>query len=120
VLLNGSAAPPPLVVRAGVPHRLRLINMTTARPGVRFELHRDTTLLSWRQLAKDGADLPAARRAPRAARQPVAIGETVDVELLDLRPGELRLEVWTTTERLMATLPIRVTGAAETLTTRAP
>lgn len=108
VLINGSAQPAPLLLRRGVPSRLRLINITTARPGMRFELYQDTTFATWRTVAKDGADLPREARSPRPARQPLSIGETVDVEFFPMRPGDYRLETRTTQGALLAVLPIRV------------
>jgi len=117
VLVNASAAPSPLVLRAGVPHRLRFINMTLRRPALNVELWRDTTLLTWRELAKDAAEVAAARRAPQAARLPLSIGETVDVEIMPERPGDLRLEVrlggrpTVQVHPLFATLPVRVVAA---------
>ena len=112
VLLNGSLAPSPLVVRAGVPHRLRVINMTTRRPALRFELRRDTTLVTWRELAKDGADLPESRRTSHTAVRQISVGETVDVELTPGAVGDLvlavRLSGRLTANPVMNTLPIRV------------
>ncbi|HEX9105868.1 MAG TPA: hypothetical protein VF832_01540, partial [Longimicrobiales bacterium] len=56
-------------------------------------LHRDTTLLAWRELAHDGADLPDSRRVPRPARHQISIGQTIDVEIPPAEPGDMRLEV---------------------------
>jgi len=115
VLLNGELAPGPIAVRVGVPHRLRLINITTGRAGMRMELRRDATLASWRVVAKDGAELPTARQVVRPARQPISIGETFDVEFTPTVAGELRLEAWTGNGALLlAALPLRAsdTGAA--------
>ena len=108
VLLNGSLAPPPLAFRAGVPHRVRFINITTGRPGIRLELRRDGEVSKWRVVAKDGADLPAARRRTGAARQPISIGETVDVEVTPVAAREMRLEARTVTGGLLGVIPIRV------------
>jgi hypothetical protein len=47
---------------------------------VRFSMRRDTTLVKWKALAKDGADLPAAHTTSRPALQAVAVGETFDFE----------------------------------------
>jgi FtsP/CotA-like multicopper oxidase with cupredoxin domain len=91
MLLNGSAAPPPLRWQAGRRYRLRMINVTLRHPGMRFELADGGALVHWRPLAKDGADLPTSRQVPRPARQPVSIGETVDVEIVPERAGELLL-----------------------------
>lgn len=108
VLINGSLTPVAVTLRPALAHRLRLINITTGRPELRFELRRDTTLVTWRQLAKDGADLPAARRVIHPARQQLAIGETMDFEFFPTRPGTYLLEVRTPLGTLLGTLPIRV------------
>jgi FtsP/CotA-like multicopper oxidase with cupredoxin domain len=108
VLINGSLTPPVLEMRRGIGNRLRLINITTARPGMRLELKQDSTVLSWRTIAKDGFDVPAAARVTRPARIPLSIGETQDVEFFPTRPGDYRIEVRTALGTLLATLPIRV------------
>jgi FtsP/CotA-like multicopper oxidase with cupredoxin domain len=114
VLIDGSLTPPPLVLRAGTTYRLRFVNMTLRRPTLRLELLRDTTLLRWRPLAKDGADLPAAGRVlgPAIHARGISIGETYDVALTPDRPGDLRLVVSvggpTPVHPLLGTLPVRV------------
>ncbi|MFN2399002.1 MAG: multicopper oxidase domain-containing protein [Gemmatimonadaceae bacterium] len=106
VLLNGKLAPAALDVRVGVPYRLRLINITTGRAGMRMELRQDTTLVSWRLMAKDGAELPAARQVTRPASQPISIGETFDVEFTPAGAGEFRLEARTGAGVLLALVPL--------------
>lgn len=108
VLVNGAITPMVLELRRGSAYRFRMINITTGRPGLRLELKQDTTVATWRPLAKDGADIPAAARGARPARQALAIGETADFEFFPTRPGELRLEARTALGMLLATLPIRV------------
>ncbi|MGH7636839.1 MAG: multicopper oxidase domain-containing protein, partial [Gemmatimonadaceae bacterium] len=108
VLINGSLTPLALELRRGVTHRLRLINITTGRPGLLLELKDDTSYVSWRQIAKDGADIPAAARATRLARQQMTIGETMDFEILVAQPGEYRLEARTGNGSILGILPIRV------------
>ena len=112
VLVNGSPTPPPIELRAGVAHRFRIVNMTTRRPALRLELRRDTTLLAWRELAKDGNDFSEARRAPRRAMHQISIGETFDVEITPDTPGNLRLEVRLGSalpeHPVFATLPLKV------------
>jgi hypothetical protein len=90
------------------------VNNTTRRPALRLELRRggeDTTLLAWRELAKDGADLPAARRGARTAVRQISIGETVDVEFTPEAAGDLALAVVLggrlTGRPVLGTLPIR-------------
>jgi FtsP/CotA-like multicopper oxidase with cupredoxin domain len=107
VLVNGALVPTALALRAGVAHRLRLINITVGRPGIRFELVGNGPQ-QWRVVAKDGWDRPAGRRVLRAARQALSIGETMDVELQPAAPGALALEVRTSAGGLLGTLPIRV------------
>jgi hypothetical protein len=46
----------------------------------------------WRVVAKDGADLPPARRGERPAAVRLGPGETMDVELAPA-PGRYRLRV---------------------------
>jgi FtsP/CotA-like multicopper oxidase with cupredoxin domain len=92
--LNGSARPEPIELATGVPHRLRFANITVeddAELALRA-LGADTSLATWRALAKDGADLPPARgiRGPAVLR--IAPGETYDYEVT-LPPGEYRLSV---------------------------
>ncbi|HWJ22231.1 MAG TPA: multicopper oxidase domain-containing protein [Gemmatimonadaceae bacterium] len=113
VLLNGSASPAPLTLRTGVTYRLRFINMTTRRPNMRVELRRDTVVARWRPLAKDGAELPVSLQVARPARSPLAIGETLDVELTPDAPGELRVEARTAPGALLGVLPVRVVPAGK-------
>lgn len=110
VLVNGSASPSPMVLRAGVAHRLRFINMTLRRPGARIQLMRDTAVATWRPLAKDGADLPPASRIERPARSNITIGETMDYEILPTRGGKWHIEVTAANGAVLATLPLDVVG----------
>jgi FtsP/CotA-like multicopper oxidase with cupredoxin domain len=79
-LVNGSATPPPIELTGGTRHRLRLINID-ADERILFTLARDTTPLTWRALAKDGAELPPAQATRRAARLLTGPGETADFEV---------------------------------------
>ena len=108
VLLNGSVSPAALEVRTGVAQRLRLINITTSRPNIRVELWRGDSLIAWRPLAKDGADLPSELRVMRAARSPISIGETMDYSIMPEAAGPMRLEVRAVTGVLLGTMPIVV------------
>jgi FtsP/CotA-like multicopper oxidase with cupredoxin domain len=90
VVVNGDSVIAPVTMSYGVPHRLRLINIGVAT-AVRFSLRRDTTLVSWKPLAKDGADLPGVQSAPRRAPQVVAVGETFDFEFNPQERGSYEL-----------------------------
>lgn len=87
VVINGATATVPAIppgptahaLRAGVPNRIRLINITPNNVGLMFVLTDGTTTpVLWRALAKDGANLSAAQQTTREARQPVSMGETYD------------------------------------------
>jgi FtsP/CotA-like multicopper oxidase with cupredoxin domain len=86
---NGPADPPhivtngdtisstPLEVEAGRAQRLRFINIGVA-VSMFLSLKQNSTVLSWRALAKDGADLPPNLAVDRRAEQRVSVGETFD------------------------------------------
>jgi len=90
-LVNGSHTGPPLQIAAGVEQRFRFVNIGPARP-YPFALRRDTTLLTWRPVGRDGADLPPPLTAPIPAREVLDVGNTYDV-LWTPAPGRYRLEV---------------------------
>ena len=106
MLLNGSAHPAPLVLRAGATHRLRIIMIPSAGAGDVL-LVSDTSLVTWRAVAKDGADLPPNQATVRLARQMVAVGETYDFEFTPAGPGKLRLELRDGPD-LLVTMPVEV------------
>ncbi len=108
VLINGSLSPPLLDLQRDVPYRLRFGNITTGRPGMRVEMLRDSVLAVWRPLAKDGADLPIARRMMQSARQPISIGETADFEVRSTSAGPMRLEMRTAAGTLLGTVLLEV------------
>jgi FtsP/CotA-like multicopper oxidase with cupredoxin domain len=91
--LNGSATPAPIVMRAGVPNRLRLINITTLNDNLQAFVVDRGEQTTWKPLAKDGATLPAGQTSPRPARQLVTVGETYDFEIQPSRSQRLWLEV---------------------------
>jgi FtsP/CotA-like multicopper oxidase with cupredoxin domain len=109
VMVNGAVDPEPLMLEAGVPHRLRMINITMSRPGLRVELYQDTTLAQWRVLARDGAELPDHRKVVGPAGSQLSIGQTMDVEVTPRAPGPHKLLVRTSTGVLVATLNMNVT-----------
>jgi manganese oxidase len=121
VEMNGMVNPDTIVIHVGRPARFRLINLATTsvvpvfrlttRPDSALDLERDTMLVSWRPVAKDGFDLPPASRAPRPASQIISIGETYDFEFTPPKKGMLRLEVRGTGQPnrpLKVRVPIRI------------
>jgi FtsP/CotA-like multicopper oxidase with cupredoxin domain len=91
LLVNGDSLPPPLVLDAGVEHRFRLVFIVPAG-GTRLRLFSDTTLVTWRALARDGAELPAAQQVEQPAAVRVWAGQTFDFGFR-APEGEYRLVV---------------------------
>ena len=109
VLINGAVDPAPLPLRVGVAHRIRLINITMGRPGLHVELHRDTSVVQWRMLARDGAELPPHRQVPQRAAFPMSIGQTMDVEITPTTTEPLRLHIRAANGRPLAAVELRPT-----------
>lgn len=92
LVVNGSATPPPVELRAGVAHRFRFINISPDEThGV--QLTATDTTQQWRALAKDGADLPAQQATVQPASLLLHPGETYDFEVLRQRPESLTLKI---------------------------
>jgi FtsP/CotA-like multicopper oxidase with cupredoxin domain len=106
--INGRHQPPALTLRPGTTYRLRIINILPAAP-VTVELSADSTVLSWRSLAKDGADLPAAlRRAAPATVSAIGVGETYDFLWTPDRPMDAVLTMGNEFEGLAIRQVLRV------------
>lgn len=101
IVINGHSVPvpapvpgpTPIVLRANVPNRLRLINITPANFGLSFVLTDGFAPVQWTPVAKDGADLPPSQRRAREARQLVSVGETYDFEIQPAAGTALWLEL---------------------------
>lgn len=77
--INGRTAPAPLTLAPGA-HRLRFVSIPVDEE-ISVALVRDTLVQQWRTLARDGAELPAARQVSEAAQRMVSAGQTFDVEV---------------------------------------
>ncbi len=108
VFLNGTNAPHPRDMRVGERYRLRLVNIHTYRPSMIARLMRDSTLLEWRAVAKDGRDLPPDQATMRRAQQQSGNGETYDFEFTPTAPGDLRFTMSSAAGALLVAMPIRV------------
>ena len=113
-LLNGSPAPEPISLKAGVTYRFRFMNITLFNAEARIRLLRDGFPVPWRAVAKDGADLPNRLRTRDYADVTVSVGETMDFEFTPSRPGELRLEARGAGGALFAAQRIDVVDTATT------
>ena len=92
ILFNGRVHPEPLVLKAGVANRIRIV-MIPAAGYADLLLLSDTMPVTWRALAKDGADLPAALATSQPAHHLVSVGETYDFEFTPRDSKALRLEL---------------------------
>jgi manganese oxidase len=108
VFLNGTNAPIGREMRVGDRYRMRLINIHTFRPSMIARLSRDSTLLSWRAIAKDGMDLPADQATVRPAIQQSGNGEAYDFEFTPTSPGDIRFTMSSAAGVVLVTMPIRV------------
>ncbi|HEV7993735.1 MAG TPA: multicopper oxidase domain-containing protein [Gemmatimonadaceae bacterium] len=108
ILVNGRIAPTTLALRVGERYRLRLVDVHTFRPSMITRVLRDSALVSWRPVAKDGIAIPEARAAVRPAMQQMGNGETYDFELAPERAGDLRITISSAAGLLLATVPVVV------------
>jgi manganese oxidase len=92
MLVNGDSVLKPMEFAVGRKHRLRFVNIGPA-PYLRVRLMRDTTVLTWRALAKDGADLPPGQATTRPAFLVMNVGETYDFEFDAREAGEYLLSI---------------------------
>ena len=106
--LNGRATPAPIVMRAGVPNRLRLINITASNVALTTFLLDRLEQTTWKPLAKDGETLPAGQTALRPARQLVTVGETYDFEIQPVRSQQLWLDVRRASGEWVLQAPIKL------------
>ncbi|HEV8364621.1 MAG TPA: multicopper oxidase domain-containing protein, partial [Gemmatimonadaceae bacterium] len=79
LLVNGDSVAAPARYTANTSHRLRFVNIGVAAP-MKVRLTRDTALVQWRAVAKDGDDLPRAQAISRPAELSLDVGETADFE----------------------------------------
>lgn len=79
IVVNGDSTSPPLVIEKGETHRFRFVNIGPAAR-LHFSLRQDTTLVTWRMRAKDGADLPSHSAMMMPSTRRLNVGETADFE----------------------------------------
>jgi FtsP/CotA-like multicopper oxidase with cupredoxin domain len=94
VLLNGIRKTDTMNLKHGINYRFRFINITPVGPTLNVGLSVNGKPVSWRRLAKDGADLIEQQQITRVAlNQTVSIGETMDFSFNPTVPGDYLLEV---------------------------
>jgi FtsP/CotA-like multicopper oxidase with cupredoxin domain len=91
VLLNGKPLPDPITLKAGTRYRFRLFNLKNDEIEHIALLGENDKPITWKAVAKDGADLPA----PQATMQPASLafgsGEIYDFEYTPEKSGELKI-----------------------------
>jgi len=108
VLLNGSTEPAARDMRAGEHYRLRFINLPTARPSMYMRILRESAVLKWRALAKDGRELPADLAIDGPSEIQMGNGETYDFDFVPSGKGDIRLDVTSAAGALLVSMPIHV------------
>ena len=105
--VNGVLTPAPETLTVGTTYRFRIVHIN---PDWRVfaSLMADSTVLQWRAVAKDGADLPVHQATVRPARVLMGPGETADFEYTPVAPGPLRLEFETMLKGWRLAVPLRV------------
>lgn len=91
-VVNGGDVDSTLTMSVGQAVRIRMINIAPADP-VAFELLRDSTVVQWRAVAKDGFTLPAHQAVMQRALRSLWVGETFDAEFAPSEPGTYHLRV---------------------------
>ena len=110
--LNGSSKPGAIVLRAGVPNRLRVINITPNAVGLTVSMVNQFETLQWTLIAKDGADVVGEQKMPRLSRQLVAVGETSDFEITPSAPQDLWFNVQNRLGAWVLQAPVKVRASA--------
>jgi FtsP/CotA-like multicopper oxidase with cupredoxin domain len=94
VAIGGVLTPPPLTMTAGVPQRLRFIELSLSGENLVVSLSDGSRVLVWTPIAKDGRDLPAALQLPEVATRGLSVGETRDFRFTPQKAGTLTLTVY--------------------------
>jgi FtsP/CotA-like multicopper oxidase with cupredoxin domain len=93
MLINGQPGPDPLFLRTGKRYRFRLINITDEGADLRVRLRSRNEPVSWRVVARDGADLAPAQIVTSQADMVLTVGSTCDVEVTLENAGVNELQI---------------------------
>lgn len=108
IAINGKMAPGEIVLKAGVPQRFRFIAIP-ANGEYNISLNGADGPVQWRQVARDGAELPPSQKIARpAVRQPLNVGQIQDFEFIPNVPGDLKLEFDHRVPCCLTQVPIKV------------
>jgi FtsP/CotA-like multicopper oxidase with cupredoxin domain len=112
VVINGSATPVPRQLHVGTTYRVRIANIAGYRMNFAGRIMRDSSMVVWRAVAKDGFTLPSSQAIVGPSIAQIASGETADFVFTADRPGQLRFEFGTPGRAgdfmVQVTAPLRV------------
>ncbi len=89
-LVNGDSTSPPMEIEHGKTQRFRFVNIAPADRYL-FTVRQDTTVVTWKPLAKDGYYYPSRYRKDGPASRRLGVGETFDAEFTPMEPGEYKI-----------------------------
>jgi FtsP/CotA-like multicopper oxidase with cupredoxin domain len=93
IVINGdSTGGPPIEMAEGSTHRFRFIDIGPAQRLV-YAIRKDSSVMKWKPVAKDGADLPESLAVIGRASRRLGVGEMFDAEFTPPGPGEYRLTI---------------------------
>lgn len=90
--INGKLSPDTMQFVQGETYRLRFIDIASNEAHI-LALRTATGNASWRQLARDGQDLPIDQQVMQSARVVTAAGVTLDFEFRPTEAGDYALDV---------------------------
>jgi len=105
--INGRLVPDTVRMTVGETYRIRLVEIVPDWT-IRVALTREDSVVHWRALAKDGAELPRSAQRFHSAAFVTGAGQTMDFEYRPTAPGLMRLDVAQRTGLWKTHLPIRI------------
>ena len=105
--INGRLVPDTVRMTVGETYRIRLVEIVPDWT-IRVALTREDSVVHWRALAKDGAELPRSAQLFHSAAFITGAGQTMDFEYRPTAPGLMRLDVAQRTGLWKTHLPIRI------------
>lgn len=105
--INGRLQPDTMRMTLGETYRIRLIDMMPDWT-IRVSMMRSDSVVQWRALAKDGAELPSRAQVMQRAAFITGPGQTMDFEYRPSAPGLIIFQVQHRVDPWKTQLPIRV------------
>lgn len=94
IFVNGKKNPDTMYMKKGMNYHLRMVNITAGWPDIETSILHNGEPVTWKPLAKDGADLPSWQQKIRPALgQSVSIGQTLDFGFTPEEPGDYLFQI---------------------------